>query len=48
MVLKYPLAATNLTKKDCKMISKPFLNVALPALGLPRTMPHALVFAPKK
>ena len=48
MALKYPLAATNLSKADCKKITQPLLDVALPAMGLPRRMPHALVFAPKE
>jgi exonuclease III len=44
--LRYPLAATNLSKQDCQKIMKPFLDIALPALGLPRSMPHAVLFAP--
>ena len=46
MALRYPLAATNLSKKDCHCIMQPFLDIALPALGLPRRMPHAVIFAP--
>jgi hypothetical protein len=48
MSLKYPLTATNLSRNDCSRIMKPFLDVALPALGLPRNMPHAVIFAPKE
>ena len=47
MALKYPLTATNLTTKDCHAIMRPFLDLALPAMGIPRRMPHAIVFAPK-
>ena len=46
MSLRYPLTATNLSKKDCQQIMKPFLDLALPAMGLPRSMPHAVLFAP--
>ena len=48
MALRYPLAATNLSKADCRKITQPLLDVALPAMGLPRRMPHAVVFAPKE
>jgi len=48
MALRYPLAATNLSKSDCHTITKPLLDVALPAMGLPRRMPHALVFSPRE
>jgi hypothetical protein len=48
MALRYPLTATNLTKQDCHQIMKPFLDIALPAMGLPRSMPHAVLFAPSE
>ncbi len=48
MALRYPLSATNLSKSECYQITKPLLDVALPAMGLPRRMPHALVFSPKE
>ena len=38
--ISYPLAATSLTKQDCHRITKPLLDVALPALGVSRTYPH--------
>jgi hypothetical protein len=46
MALRYPLAATNLSKKECHCLMQPFLDIALPAMGLPRRMPHAVLFAP--
>jgi hypothetical protein len=48
MALKYPMSATNLSQKECKQITKPFLDLALPAMGLPRRMPHAILFSPKE
>jgi exonuclease III len=45
--LEYPLAATTLTMKQCKTIEKSLLDTALPALGLPRRLPRAILFAPK-
>jgi hypothetical protein len=46
--LCYPLSAVNLTKKQYDDLMSPLLNYALPALGVCRTFPRALVFAPTK
>jgi hypothetical protein len=44
--LYYPLPAINLTKKQCDKLMAPLLNYLLPALGVCRTFPRSLVFAP--
>jgi hypothetical protein len=41
--LSYPLNATNLTKAQCDTIMAPLLNYALPAMGVCRNFPRALV-----
>jgi hypothetical protein len=46
--LCYPLPALNLTKKQCELIMTPLLKYLLPALGICRTFPRDLVFAPIK
>jgi hypothetical protein len=46
--LCYPLSAVNLMKKQCDKLMSPLLNYALPALGVCRTFPRDLVFAPTK
>ena len=46
--LEYPLAATTLTLKQCHEIEKGLLDTALHALGLPRRLPRAILFAPKQ
>ena len=44
--LRYPLTVTTLTQKDCGNIMQPILHAALPAIGVNRNFPHALVHAP--
>jgi hypothetical protein len=44
--LYYPLPALNLTKSQCKDIMRPLLFYGLPAIGICRTFPRDLVFAP--
>jgi hypothetical protein len=46
--LQYPLVATTLSYKECTRITKSLKVIALPAIGVPRNFPHALVFAPKR
>ena len=46
--LEYPLAATTLTRHQCRDITKGLLDVALPALGLPRRLPRAILFSSKE
>ncbi len=46
--LSYPLPATYLTKTECEAIMRPILNAALPASGIVRTFPRAMVHAPLK
>jgi hypothetical protein len=43
--LCYPLNATNLTQVQCKRIMSPILNYALPAMGVYRNFPRAIVFS---
>jgi hypothetical protein len=44
--LCYPLPAINLSRKQCEKLMTPLLNYVLPALGICRTFPRNLVFAP--
>jgi hypothetical protein len=46
--LCYPLSATNLTKVQCEKLMSPLLYYALPAIGVCRTFPRDIVFAPAK
>jgi hypothetical protein len=43
--LCYPLNATNLSLAQCEAIMSPVLRYALPAMGVCRTFPRALVFS---
>jgi hypothetical protein len=43
--LCYPLNATNLSIAQCEAIMSPVLRYALPAMGVCRTFPRALVFS---
>ena len=45
--IQSPLAATTLVEKECDAIMRPLLQAALPASGIVRTIPRALVFGPK-
>jgi len=44
--LEYPLVATTLTRTECNMIMNPILTAGLPAAGLTRTFPRAMVHGP--
>jgi hypothetical protein len=44
----YPLNAVNLTKAQCEAIMSPVLHYALPAMGVCRNFPRAMVFSPLK
>jgi hypothetical protein len=44
--LQYPLAATSLSKTQCKLIDKKLLKAALPALGFPSSFPQVIAQAP--
>jgi hypothetical protein len=44
--LQYPLAATSLSKIQCKLIDKKLLKAALPALGFPSSFPQVIAQAP--
>jgi hypothetical protein len=46
--LCYPLSAINLTKKQCDNLMIPLLSYVLPAIGVCRTFPRDLIFAPTK
>jgi len=46
--LSYPLPAINLSKTQWKKIMCILLSYALPAMGICRTFPRAIVFAPEK
>jgi hypothetical protein len=46
--LQYPLAATSLSKKQCKLIDKKLLKAALLALGFPSSFPQVIAQAPPK
>jgi len=44
--LEYPLVATTFTQQECQKIMSPILMAGLPAAGLTRTFPRALVHGP--
>jgi hypothetical protein len=44
--LQYPLPATTLTRQQCDAIMVPILQGGLPASGIARTFPRAVVYAP--
>jgi hypothetical protein len=44
--LQYPLAATNMSKADCKLLDKALTKAALPALGFPSSYPQVIAQAP--
>jgi len=44
--LEYPLMATTFTQKECQTIMSPILMAGLPATGLTRTFPRAMVHGP--
>jgi hypothetical protein len=44
--LQYPLAATNMSKADCKLLDKAPIKAALPALGFPSSYPQGIPQAP--
>ena len=44
--LDYPLPATSLTFQQCSWIMAPVLQAALPAMGVSRSFPRAMVHAP--
>jgi hypothetical protein len=44
----YPLNANNLTRSQCESIMSPVINYALPAMGVCRNFPRALVYSPTK
>jgi len=44
--LAYPLMATNFTEEQCYEIMKPALARALPAMGINRHFPRAVVHGP--
>ncbi len=46
--LSYPLPALNLTKEECEKILAPALHYLLPAVGVCRNYPRALVFISEK
>jgi hypothetical protein len=46
--LAYPLPSLNLTKPQCEDIMAPILRYGLPAMGICRTFPRKMVFAPTK
>ena len=46
--LRYPLTVTTMSQKDCDEIMRPILHAALPAIGVNRNFPRALVHAPLK
>jgi hypothetical protein len=46
--LCYPLNAVNLIKQQCEAIMSPILQYALPAMGICRNFPRALVFRSTK
>jgi hypothetical protein len=45
--LVYPLPALNLTQQECLAIMAPIIQFLLPALGICRSFPRDIVFAPK-
>jgi hypothetical protein len=44
--LQYPLAATNMSKANCKLLDKALIKAALPALGFPSSYPRVIAQAP--
>jgi len=44
--LEYPLVATTFTQQECQKIMSPILTAGLPAAGMTRTFPQALVHGP--
>jgi hypothetical protein len=46
--LCYSLSAINLSKEQCEKLMSPLLHYALPTLGVCRTFPRAIIFAPIK
>ena len=46
--LSFPLAATTFTKQECDGLLTPLLAVALPAAGLNRNFPRAILHGPKE
>lgn len=46
--LLYPLVATRLSFKECTRVTKSLKTCALPALGLPKTMPLTVVHSPRR
>ena len=46
--IQYPLAALDLTEKDCKYIMAPVFQARLPKSSLARTYPHKVLFGPKE
>ena len=44
--VKYPLAATTLTKKECNHVMAPALCVALPRTNIVRTFPRKVLYSP--
>lgn len=46
--LAYPLAATRLSYPECTRITKALRTSALPALGLPKSMPLVVVHSPQR
>jgi hypothetical protein len=44
--LQYPLAATNMSKAECKLIDKKLIRAALPALGFPSSYPQVITQVP--
>jgi hypothetical protein len=46
--LIYPLPSFNLTKAQCEEIMAPILHYGLPAMGICRSFPRKIVFAPTK
>ena len=46
--LQYPLPATTLTEEECRWIMAPLLAQGLPASGVVRSIPRAVVYGPVK
>jgi hypothetical protein len=44
--LQYPLAATNMSKADCKLLDKALIKAALSTLGFPSSYPQVIAQAP--
>ena len=45
--LEYPLRALTLGRAECEKIQRPIVLAVLPRMGLARTFPRNVVFAPK-